>query len=415
MVALSPVEAWLVDSAWGPAVVGPPYDGLRPEERRRLADADADSFFNVVRSPVDYGEGPAPGDLLSRNAGALERLLDTGRYRPPPGPALFVYGLESAGRRQLAVVADVAVAAFRDGQVRAHERTREAKEAELARHLHRLRMSSSPVGLTYRSSAEVDELVAATTARGPLVDFVPSDGVRQLVWSVATHDQAALRAAFDDVASAYIVDGHHRVAAAGRVGDPTFLAGLVATDQLHLLPYHRVVAGPLPLPPEELVARAGAEPAGDGFGPPPWPPAGEARLYVDRCWYRLRLVGRHPGTLDVEAVNDQLLAPLAGVRDPRSDPRLDFVPGNAAPELLARLADERQGLAVALHPPSVTQLLAHADAGRTLPPKSTWFEPKLRSGVFVVRRPPPPAGSAGSTGPPGERPARRADLVSSEP
>jgi uncharacterized protein (DUF1015 family) len=385
VVALSAVDAWVVRPSWGPSVVGQPYDGLRPAERRRLADANADSFFNVVRSPVDYGEGPVPDDLLAGNNRALERLLGGGRYRPPERPELYVYGLHSEHGRQLAVVADVPVAAFRDGEVRAHERTREAKEAELARHLAELRMSSSPVGLTYRASPTVDGLVTATVAAPPLCDFAAADGVRQTVWTVPAGATAELLAAFGAVGSAYIVDGHHRVAAATRVGDRAFLAGLVPHDQLHLLPYHRVVAGPLPLPAADLLARAEAEPADPPTG---WPPPGEVRLYVGGGWYRVLLDRRPAGMLDVEAVGHQVLGPLAGVTDPRSDPRLDFVPGNAGAALLAQLADATGGLAVALHPPTVEQLLACADAGETMPPKSTWFEPKLRSGVFVVRRPP---------------------------
>ena len=378
-------------------MVGPPYDGLRPEERRRLADANADSFFNVVRSPVDYGEGPAPDDLLAGNARALERLLELGRYRPPPGPAMFVYGLEAAGRRQMAVVADVAVAAFRAGEVRAHERTREAKETELARHLHRLRMSSSPVGLTYRSSAAVDELVAATTARPPLVDFAPSDGVRQLVWSVAAHDHAALLAAFAaDVASAYIVDGHHRVAAAGRVGDPTFLAGLVATDQLHLLPYHRVVAGPLPLPTDELIARAGAEPAADGFGPSPWPPAGEARLYVDRGLVPASPARPPPRHARRGGGGRPAPGPAGRGAGPpqRSTPRLRARHRRA--RLLARLADQRQGLAVALHPPE--RRPAPGPRRRRPDPAAQVHLVRAQAALGGVRRAPPSPAGCGSAG-----------------
>ncbi|MEA3216283.1 MAG: hypothetical protein QOJ19_2439 [Acidimicrobiia bacterium] len=385
MVLLAPVRAWVVEQSWASTVVGYAYDGLRPEQRRQVADSNPDSFFNVVRSVNDYGDDPVPEDLQAANARSLQRLLRGGRYVSSGRRALYLYRLRSAGHEQIAVVGDVPVAAFLNGEVRAHERTREAKELELARHLSDVRMSSSPVGLTYRGEALVDELVEKGSAGPPLVDFTSSDGVRQAVWELSAPVAREVIQAFTRVAAAYIVDGHHRVAAAARVGDEHFLAGLVPANQLNLAAYHRVVAGPLPVEPAEVVDRLAARPSDE---PVLAPGRGQVGLYLAGRWYRAGLQLPDQDTLDVEAAAAQVLGPLAGVTDPRVDPRLDFVPGTASAALIQQLADRREGLALTLHPPSVNQLLAEADAGRTLPPKSTWFEPKLHSGVFVVQRRP---------------------------
>lgn len=400
MVAVRPVAAWVVDQAFAPAVVGPAYDALGPAERRALAERNDDSFFNVLRSPVDL-EADTPGGgggeagaaaLLEANARALERLLRTGRYRPPGGAALHLYGLRSGDHNQVAVVGDVPVRAVRDGAIRPHERTRSAKEAELAGHLRHLRMQSSPVGLTYRADPAIDALVADACRTSPLVDLVTVDGVEHRVWEVPGELTSTLADAFAAVPTAYIVDGHHRVAATLRTGDESFLAGLVPDDQLRLLPYHRVVAGPLATSADGLDDRLRTWPGATTL-PAPRLPSGAGRAVVGwrGGWHEVPL-DPQPGELDVDAAARVLLEPLAGVMDARTDPRLDFVPGEDDLARLAALATERHGLAVALHPPTVAQLVAEADGGRTMPPKSTWFEPKLRSGIFVVRRPPLAAG-----------------------
>jgi uncharacterized protein (DUF1015 family) len=385
VVLVTPVRAWVVQQSWATTVVGHAYDGLRPEQRRQLADSNPDSFFNVVRSAHDYGDEPVPEDLQDANARSLKRLLRGGRYRSSRRAGLYLYGLSSGDHQQVAVVGDVPVAAFLNGEVRAHERTREAKELELARHLSDVRMSSSPVGLTYKGEPAIDEVVAVGVRERPLVDFVSADGVRQFVWELPDGLVRQLVSLFAGVPAAYIVDGHHRVAAAARVGDDAFLAGLVPADQLHLVSYHRLVAGPLPLPPAEIVHRLGGQRSRE---PVLDPGAGHVGLYLAGGWYRAALQPAGNGALDVDAVAQQVLGPLAGVADARLDPRLDFVPGTAAAEVVEQLADQRDGLVVTVSPPSIAQLLAVADAGLTLPPKSTWFEPKLHSGVFVVERRP---------------------------
>ena len=386
MVAVRPVAAWVVDQDFAPAVVGPAYDALGPAERRALADADRDSFFNVLRSPVDLDAGRAgregrADELLDANAAALERLLGTGRYRPPPGAALYLYGLRSGDHAQTAVVGDLPVRAVRDGAIRPHERTRSAKEAELADHLRHLRMQSSPVGLTYRADPAIDALVAE--ARRTPSPGGPRHRRRRRAPGVGgarpTHRPARrrLRRGAHAPTSSTATTGWRPPL---RTGDDAFLAGLVPDDQLRLLPYHRVVAGPLAAPAAEAARPAGRLAGGDAPARPR--PPGRAGIAVvgwQGTWYEVPLdrpAGRarrgrgRPGAAGTAGRRGRRPhRPAAGLRARRRRP---VPPGRARPE--------RAGLAVALHPPTVAQLVAEADAGRTMPPKSTWFEPKLRSG-----------------------------------
>ncbi len=382
MVAMVPVEAAVVDEVWAADVIGPAYDALRPTERRRLADTNPDSFFNVIRAPLDYGDDPVPVDLVDRNRAALDRLLATGRYRAPGAARLFAYRLRSVDHSQIAVIGDIPTAAVARGEVVAHERTRVAKETEIATQLGALAINASPVGLTYRADPIIDALVLELCDDPPELDFHSDDGLHHTVWRALAPLSAALSAAFSSVVRLYIVDGHHRVAAAARIGHGSFLAGLVPDDQLRLLAYHRIVVGPCPFSADALAA-VGAVRL-DSPHPPQRP--GQAVLYLAGSgWYGVDLGGA-ADELDVRLADVQILGPLGGIEDPRTDPRLEFVPGGTGIGHLARRADESGGMAVALHPMTIDQLFAEADAGRTMPPKSTWFEPKFRSGIFLVRR-----------------------------
>ena len=401
MVELRTVQALMVQPAFAASVVGPAYDALLPEERRRLADANPDSFFNVVRSAADH-PGEDEEELLQRNVRALRRLVDTGRYRAR-APGLFLYRLVSPSHRQTAVIGDLPVRQVLEGGVRAHEHTRVVKEAELARHLAHLGMHSSPVGLGYRAHADIDELVLRLTQATADLDFVTSDGLIQQVWAITDPDDVGgLQAAFASVASTYIIDGHHRVAAASRIdGGGSFLAALIPDHELRLLAYHRMVAGPLP---EDLSRRLGrlgshyrvvANPEGPQRRRTAGPPASEGGgsvpllafdLYAAGRWYALLRQGPRDDRLAAAVADEELLGPLFDIVDPRRDPRLAYVAGQREPDEIAALAQAEGGAALLLPAPSVADVFEQVDRGQTLPPKSTWFEPKLRSGIFVVWR-----------------------------
>lgn len=384
MVTVALVAASVVDPAYASRVVGPAYDALRPHERRALADTNPDSFFNVVRSAADYPDGQPPAGLLDGNLAALQRLLASGRYRPYP-PSLFVHRIVAANHTQTALVGDLLVSEHLSNAIRAHEHTLEAKEAELARHLDVLQMQSSPVGLAYRHEERLDRLVAATVAEAPILDFVTTDGSRQVVWALRPAMEAQVIDAAAAVRHVYIIDGHHRVAAASRQ-HPTgrFLAALVPDNQLRLLPYHRIVAGcsgidlSVLLSDRFLIERLTAPAA-------PLTPA-ELTLALDGFWWRLTLREPTAGRLSAAIADEFVLEAAFGVVNPRQDVRLTYVPGNRTLRHVADLAAEQCGAAILVRAPTVAEVFAEADAGRALPPKSTWFEPKLRSGVFVVAR-----------------------------
>jgi uncharacterized protein (DUF1015 family) len=285
--------------------------------------------------------------------------------------------------------------------IRKHEKTRKDKEDDRTRHCLELNANSGPVFLTYRDTAALDARVAATQQTTPLYDFTAPDGVRHTVWRVE-EDAAPWVEAFGQVPLAYVADGHHRAAAAFRSGQQRraanpnhtgreeynwFLAVLFPETQLRILPYNRCVADLNGLAPDAFLAQVslifttapadGAEPVGPR----------EVRMYLAGRWYALTWeeVEADPvGRLDVSVLQDRLLAPVLGIDDPRTNTRISFVGGiRGTGELEKRVNSGEAKVAFAMTPTTVDQLMAIADADAIMPPKSTWFEPKLRDGLFV--------------------------------
>jgi uncharacterized protein (DUF1015 family) len=301
------------------------------------------------------------------------------------------------------VVGCVHVEDYERDLIRKHEKTRQDKEDDRTRHVLALNANAEPVFLTYRGRSEVDRLVDAATTAAPLYDFTAPDGVRHTVWSVP--DAESLARAFAPVSHAYVADGHHRSASAWRAGrelqakNPAhrgdeeynwFLAVLFPSDQLRILPYNRVVrdlAGQTPEQVLERLRRLGRlAPTAD----PSPERSGVFGVFLDRRWYRLELdpagIDRSDpiASLDVSLLQDRVLSPILGIGDPRTDKRIDFVGGiRGTAELERRVRSGEMAIAFSLHPTTLDQLMAVSDAGHVMPPKSTWFEPKLRSGLFV--------------------------------
>jgi uncharacterized protein (DUF1015 family) len=315
------------------------------------------------------------------------------------------------------VVGCCAVDEYDAGAIRRHEHTRPDKERDRARHALALSAHAGPVFIAYRGRAEIDRLVAAAAGEAPLYDFAAPDGVRHTVWRVAGAAAAELTAAFAAVPALYIADGHHRAAAysaaraewpAAEEGSPPgerevdrFLAAVFPADQLTILPYNRVVRDLGRLTPGEFLARLGEVMAVAPGAPAEPPGRGRFGLYLAGRWHTLaappaRLADPDPvASLDAAILQDLVLGPILGIDDPRTSERIEFVGGARGTAELARRVDARGGgAAFALHPVTVEQLMAVADAGRVLPPKSTWFEPKLRSGLLVHEFEPAPAAAA---------------------
>ncbi len=386
-------------------VAAVPYDVVSRDEAAALADGNQHSFLHVGRSDIDLPADTDPYDarIYAAARGALDRLVADGTLERDSEAGLLLYRQVMDGRAQTGIVGCVHVDDYEHDIIRKHEKTRKDREDDRTRHVLTLNANAEPVFLTYRPRRELDALAVAGTEGTPLYDFVAPDRVRHTIWRVA--DPAAWVQAFCAVPRAYVADGHHRSASAWRAGrerkaaNPRhrgdeeynwFLAVLFPADQLRILAYNRLVKDLNALTPaafaERLRAAGRLEPA-----PDPSPPApGSFGLFFGDGWHRLTL---DPGSidradpirsLDVSLLEDRILKPILGVGDPRTDKRIDFVGGiRGTGELERRVRSGEMALGVAMHPTTIEQLMAVSDAGAIMPPKSTWFEPKLRSGLFV--------------------------------
>ncbi len=388
-------------------VASPPYDVLSSAEARQMAAGNPNSFLRVVKAEVDLPEDVDvhSDQVYDRSAANLQRLIDEGVLVPDPQPCFYVYRLRMGDHVQHGLVVGASVDEYEQGTFKKHELTRPEKEDDRARHVERLMANAGPVLATYRAEPAVRELVA-TICQGPAeFDFTAADGVGHSLWVVSDPDQVAeLRAAFEAVPALYIADGHHRSASAFRVrnilreknpdhtGDEAynhFLAVLFPDDELAILGYHRVVKDLNGLEPDAFWQQVSEkfEVTETERGEPDRPRC--FTCFLDGKWYRLTA---RSGTfdaddpvhsLDAAILQENLLAPVLGIGDPRTDDRIDFVGGIRGAAELERRCSADARVAFAVHPVSVEQLIAIADAGQIMPPKSTWFEPKLRSGVVV--------------------------------
>jgi uncharacterized protein (DUF1015 family) len=402
---LNPFRAVCPPPDLAPQVASVPYDVVNRGEAAELARGNPHSFLHVGRSDIDLPEDLDPYDarIYRRAREALDELLARGTLLRDPEPRLFVYRQIMDGRPQTGVVGCVHVDDYEHDVIRKHEKTRRDKEDDRTRHVLTLNANAEPVFLTYRGRVEIDRMVEAITPTAPLYDFTASDGVRHTVWQVP--DSWALARTFDPVPLAYVADGHHRSASAWRAGkelragNPShrgdeeynwFLAVLFPSDQLRILPYNRVVRDLNGQTPARVLERLG----GLGKLSPATDPVPERSgvfcVFLDGRWQRLELdpagIDRSDpiASLDVSLLQDRVLSPILGIGDPRTDKRIDFVGGiRGTAELERRVRSGEMAIAFSLFPTTLDQLMAVSDAGHVMPPKSTWFEPKLRSGLFV--------------------------------
>jgi uncharacterized protein (DUF1015 family) len=386
-------------------VAAPPYDVVSRRAAARLAQGNPLSFLHVGRSDIDLPEDVEPHDprVYAKARGNLERLVGDGTLRHDAAASLYVYRQEMQGRAQVGVVGCVHVGDYESGVIRKHETTRPDKEDDRTCHILALGAQAEPVFLTYRSQPEIDGLVAAAMRGRALYDFTAPDGVSHTVWQLP--EPSRVVEAFAAVPCVYIADGHHRSASAWRAaerrraenprhrGDEEynwFLAVLFPAAQVRILPYNRVVTDLGGLSPGEVLDRLRGVGRLSPAAEPVPPSAGSFCIYLDGRWYLLELAaesidhGDPVGSLDVSLLQERVLAPVLGIGDQRTDTRIDFVGGiRGVYELQARVDSGEMALAVSMCPITVEQLMTVSDAGRVLPPKTTWFEPKLLSGLFV--------------------------------
>ena len=386
----------------------PPYDVFDREGAAAYVAAHPRSFLAIDRPETAFPpeHDMYADDVYQRAHDLLAERAADGTLLRDGTPCYYLYRLRQRGREQTGIVGAIALDDYANGIVRRHELTRGEKEDDRVRHMEATGCQTGPIFLAYRDNLVMEALVEAAKTADPLYDFTDEGGVRHTVWRVARPAAVeSFKAMFEHVGSAYIADGHHRAAAAARVcqrmrteggarhtGDEAYnylLCALFPAGQLSVLPYDRVVSDASGLDEEKLVAALGE--AGFSVGPrreAPVEPAERGRLgmFAFGAWRELALTAERPGdpagSLDVSVLQERVLGPVLGVEV--DDPRLSFVGRVAGTEELERRAGS-DGVAFTLFPTSVGELMDVADAGQLMPPKSTWFEPKLRSGLFVRR------------------------------
>ena len=389
-------------------VASVPYDVVDTKEALQLAEGNPVSFLHVCRPEIDLpvSTDVHADEVYQKGRENLDRFHAGGTLVADDAPRLFVYRQTWRGRAQDGLVACCSVDDYDADVIKKHEKTRKDKEDDRVRHVLTQSAHSEPVFLTYRAVPVVDERVAKVTATAPEFDFTAPDGVRHTFWVVPDGDAPFFVEAFRRVPALYVADGHHRSASASRARaalrekDPAlsadhpvnwFVATVFPDDQLAILPYNRLVKDLNGRSPEEFLAAVGGSfRVTEGASPEP-ERKGEFKMYLGGRWYALAPLApvdlADPiGSLDVSILQDRLLAPILGIGDPRTDKRIDFVGGiRGTGELIRRVESGAFAVAFSMHPTTVAELMAIADAGATMPPKSTWFEPKLRSGLFVHR------------------------------
>jgi uncharacterized protein (DUF1015 family) len=401
---LRPFAAYRPPPADAVRVASPPYDVINTAEARALAAGNPASFLHVSRPEIDLPDGTDEhaDAVYAQGAENLRALVESRALVADPEPHLYLYAQKMGDHRQIGVVGCASVAEYVADVIKKHEKTRADKEDDRTRHIEELGAHDEPVFLTYRADAEIDRQVKEGTLSAPVYDFTTADGVEHKLWVLGREATRALAERFEGVPTLYVADGHHRSAAAARVheklkgdgGDhDAFLAVVFPHDQMKILPYNRVVRDLQGRTPEALLARLretlDVEPAEGGAAAAPTAPK-QFGVYLGGRWYRASV---RPGSydakdpvaaLDCSICQDQILGPVFGVTDPRRDKHVDFVGGiRGIAELEKRVDGGGFTVAIHLYPTQIQELFAVSDAGLLMPPKSTWFEPKLRSGLFV--------------------------------
>jgi uncharacterized protein (DUF1015 family) len=403
MSALFPFRALRPAPEAAAHVASVPYDVVSTEEARTLAGGEPLSFLHVTRAEIDLPPGTSPYDarVYEQSVINLEQLKRSAPMLIEETPSLYLYRLRMGRHEQTGVAGCFSVDEYESGLIKKHEKTRKDKEDDRTRHMLDLRAQTGVVFLTYRASAAVQAIAAKVTATAPLYDLTAPDAVRHQVWRVPEDSTASLVQAFAALPALYIADGHHRAASAARARAALREQGARTTDadrfiavafpdaEVQILSYNRTVKDLNGQTPESLIGaiRASEIVVTPGHATPDRP--GKVSMFLEGHWYSIELPVAERGatrsdSLDVEILQRRILEPFLGVGDPRTDKRIDFVGGIRGTDELEQLVrSERAAVAFALFPVSLDDLMVISDEGGIMPPKSTWFEPKLRDGLLV--------------------------------
>ena len=382
-------------------VAAPPYDVVSFDEARALAEGKPWSFLHISRPEIDLppGTDPYSAPVYAKARENLDRMRERAILWRDPAPHFYAYRMVMDGHVQTGLVGAASIAAYDQQRIRRHELTRPDKEDDRVRQIEALNAQTGPVLLAYPDCAEVDELLHDAAKAAAELDVTGSGGVRHMLWTIS--DEKATRrlaAAIEAMDALYIADGHHRSAAASRVAAKRgtsdrdgFLCVAFAQREMRILPYNRLVRDLKGMDGGEFLRRVSSNFTVTASATPVSPERhGVFGLYLPGQWYRLEIdraaipAGNPIARLDVSLLADKLLAPILGVADPRTDPRIDFVGGIRGLAELERRVASGMAAAISMHPTSMVELMAVADGGHIMPPKSTWFEPKLADGLVSL-------------------------------
>ena len=402
MSKIRPFRALRPEPSLASTIAAVPYDVVNTEEARALAADNPLSFLHVSRAEIDLPPDTNPyADIVYRTAADRFTRIRSHMVEESE-PALYFYTLRMGTHEQTGLAACYSVDEYDTDLVKKHEKTRPDKEDDRTRHITELRAQTGPVFLTYKASAGVDAVAAKVAKTPPLYDIVAPDGVTHTVWKVAGDDLKAVVDAFGKLPALYIADGHHRAASAARsrkavarevgkdgvVEADWFLAVAFPDNQTQVLPYNRTVKDLAGLTPEAFMGAVKATFAVRDGGPATPAKKGDCAMFLGGTWFTID-IGAKAGTdvisrLDVSILQDHLLDPILKIADVRTDKRIDFVGGiRGTGELEKLVGNGKAAVAFSMFPVSVGDLMSIADAGKIMPPKSTWFEPKLRDALLI--------------------------------
>lgn len=399
MAVLHPFKAWHPDPENIEEIACVPYDVISVAEARTLAQGKPKSFLHVIRPEIDLPKGTDPHDdaVYDKGAENLQRFLSDGTLQQDQESSIFIYRLIRKGRPQTGIFTCVSVTDYDDEVILKHELTRPDKEDDRTRHILTQEAHAEPVMITYKDDDQTQTLIDEATEKDPLFNFEASDGVIHKIWKVTNTDE--FEEAFENIPNLYIADGHHRCKSASRAAEEKrknnpdhtgeeeynfFPAVVFPMSDMNILPYNRVVKSVpdnfLDTLKEEFDLIPGANPSPSQKG--------KISIYIDGQWFGMTLpLDDNPNSvqkLDVYRLQNHLLDSLLDIKDPRTDKNISFVGGIRGTEELEKLVNSNEAeMAVSMYPTGIEELVEVSDEGLLMPPKSTWFEPKLRSGILV--------------------------------
>ncbi len=405
MATVLPFKAVRPQAKYAADVAALPYDVMTREEGQKTVAGKPLSFLHVEKSEIDVPDGTRPDDMLIYQTAKanFEKLKKEGVLLSDPTPFYYVYRQQMDRQIQTGIVGVMSAAEYDAGKIKKHELTRQDKEDDRIRHVDTIGAQTGPVFISYPSRPRIDTLVKRLTASVPEYDFTAEDGIRHTAWLMSeAADIEAIRNEFAQIDSLYIADGHHRAAAgatvahrrrkAGHIQESDYVLAVFFPDnQLKVMDYNRAVKDLYGLTKEQFLKTVGIRfNVDESFTAKAPRRLHEFGMYLDGRWYGLTVkdgvydAADPVASLDAAILQEHLLAPVLGIADPRTDDRIKFIGGIRGMAELEKLVDQ-DGFAVAfsVFPTTMEQIMAVADAGKIMPPKSTWFEPKLRSGLFV--------------------------------